>query len=213
MQHHRRFSWLVSLGLAALFALPHAAFRYRASVRLIVEFDVAVRANERRPPQMQIFYDTGRGYRERASVKTVLPERGGKHIQAYLPATRLRGLRVDYLDGPGRVEIEGFRVIEPFGEVLVARVPAERFTLFQTEPLRREGDRLFVRSAAGADDPHIGLSFDPALAAPRAGKFRSSLVFGLKIFAIMAVALEGLFCGIGKSFLNDFFAAGRNKRN
>lgn len=211
MQQHRRFSWLVSLGLAALFALPHAAFRYRASIRLIVEFQVTVHENALRPPLLQIFYDTGRGYREKASVKVTLPERTKRDIQAYLPATRLRGLRLDWLNGPGRVEIEGFRIIEPFGETLVAQVPPERFTLHQTEPPTREGDVLLVRSAAGADDPHIALSFDPALTAPKAGKLRSSLVFGLKIFAIMAVALEGLFCCVGRSFLNDRFTARRKK--
>ena len=213
MQQHRRFSWLVSLGLAALFALPHAAFRYRASIRLIVEFKIAVHENELRPPSLQIFYDRGRGFREKASVKVILPERTKRAIQAYLPATRLRGLRIDYLNGPGRVEIEGFRIIEPFGEALLTHVPPERFTLFQTEPLKRDGDSLAVRSAPGADDPHIALNFAPALTAPRAGKFRSSLIFGLKIFAIMAVALEGLFCCIGKSFLNDLLAAGRNRRD
>lgn len=211
MQQHRRFSWLVSLALAALFALPHAAFRYRASIRLIVEFRITVHENELRPPILQIFYDRGRGYREKASVKVTLPERTKRSIQAYLPTTRLRGLRIDWLNGPGRVEIEGFRIIEPFGGVLVAQVPPERFTLFQTEPLARDGDSLAARSLAGADDPHIALNFEPALKAPREGKFHSSLVFGLKIFAIMAVALEGLFCCIGKSFLNDFFTARRRK--
>ena len=209
MQQHRRFSWLVSLGLAALFAVPHAAFRYRASIRLIVEFKITVHENELRPPLLQIFYDYGRGFREKASVKVTLPERTKRDIQAYLPVTRLRGLRIDWLNGPGRVEIEGFRIIEPFGEALVTQVPPERFTVFQTEPLQRAGDSLAVRSAAGADDPHIALRFAPALTAPREGKFHSSLVFGIKIFAIMAVALEGLFCCIGKSCLNDVFTRRR----
>ena len=58
----RRYSWLVSLCLAALFAFPHAAFRYRASIRLLVDFDIMVEACGLKPPVLQVYYDQGRGF-------------------------------------------------------------------------------------------------------------------------------------------------------
>ena len=43
------------------------------------------------------------------------------------------------------------------------------------------------------------------------GKFWSSLVFGCKVFGIMAAALEILFLCIGQSFLNARFGIGKAK--
>lgn len=207
----RRYSWLVSLCLAALFAFPHAAFRYRASIRLLVDFDIMVEACGLKPPVLQVYYDQGRGFSEKNSVRVVLPEQQSKHIQAYLPVTRLYRLRLDYLNGPGTVRLSRMTVTDPFGPVLLSEIPVRQFVGHQTQQIVQDGNALRVQSEANADDPHLALNFEPPLRASGAGKFWSSLVFGCKVFGIMAAALEILFLCIGKSFLNARLGIGKAK--
>lgn len=207
----RRYSWLVSLCLAALFAFPHAAFRYRASIRLLVDFDIMVKACGLKPPVLQVYYDQGRGFSEKNSMRVVLPEQKSKHIQAYLPVTRLYRLRLDYLNGPGTVRLSRMTITDPFGPVLLSEIPVRQFVGHQTQQVVQDGNALLVQSEANADDPHLALNFEPPLRASGAGKFWSSLVFGCKVFGIMAAALEILFLCIGKSFLNAHLGTGKAK--
>lgn len=208
----RKFSWLVSLALAALFACPHATGRYRASTRLIVDFDMAVEENLHRPPLLQIYYDKGKGFRERDSIRVVLPEGGAsKHIQAFLPVRQLYALRLDYLNGPGTAAFSGMKIMDPFGSSLLARIPASQFATFQTEGLQEKEERLIVRSSPQADDPHIALIFDPALSVPGGRHVRPNMIFGVKIFAVFWVVLEILFLLTGKSWLNTWINRRKTK--
>ncbi len=201
---HRNLSWLITLGLAALFAFPNAAGRYRASTRLFLSFDIRVEESLHRPPLLQIYYDQGDGFSERQSIRVVLPENGAeKQIQALLPVVRLHALRLDYLNGPGTVSMKRIALADSLGTPLL-RLSAERFTPFQTQSLRQSGDSLRVQSDAQAEDPHLSLAFDPALTAPRQGKALASLVFGLKIFAIVAFGLELFLLILGKSWINTW---------
>ena len=204
----RNYSWLVSLCLAALFALPHATGRYQASTRLIVSFDIAVEENRNRPPVLQIYYDTGKGFREQESMRAVLPERAiPKAIQAHLPASSIHALRLDYLDGPGRVRISGLTILEPFGAQLAANFSAAQFTTHQTTSLQQNGESLLMQSSPQADDPHIALAFQPALSTPKQERIWPNVVFGFKIFALLGVGLEILFLLIGKSWINVWIRA------
>ena len=212
MQQHN-LSWFFSFIIAACFAIPHAAGRYQASLRVIVAFDIAVEENINRPPALQLYYDKGKGFREKHSIRVVLPEKGiPKKIQAYLPATRLHGLRLDYLNGPGRIAIYGLRFVDPFGMELKTHFSPESFILNQTQELLLKNNTLVVQAEPGADDPYIALAFNPALTASKQGKAGSSIVFGLKIFAIMGGAVEILLLIIGKSWINDWFRKRKRKR-
>lgn len=198
-------SWLVSLGIAALFAAFNAGGHYRASNRIMLNFDIRVKEARHLPPLLQIYYDQGRGFEERHSMRVVLPGKGAvKHIRTMLPVQNLQALRLDYLNGAGRVEIARLSLTDALGTPLVDQWHAERFTPYQTESLRQSGDTLHVQSGAQADDPHLALLFDPALRAPRQGKAMASLVFGGKIFLILALSLELLLLVIGKSWLSGW---------
>ncbi len=201
---HRNLSWLITLGLAALFAIPNAAGRYRASTRIFLSFDIRVEEALHRPPLLQIYYDQGGGFSEGHSIRVVLPEKGAeKHIQALLPVPRLRALRLDYLNGPGTVSMKHIVLTDPLGTPLL-EPSAKQFTPLQTQSLRQSGDLLRVQTSPQAEDPHLSLTFEPALTAPRQGKALASLVFGLKIFAIVALGLELLLLVLGKSWLNTW---------
>ena len=102
-------------------------------------------------------------------------------------------------------------VTDPFGPVLLSEIPVRQFVGHQTQQVVQDGNALRVQSEANADDPHLALNFEPPLRASGAGKFWSSLVFGCKVFGIMAAALEILFLCIGKSFLNARFGIGKAK--
>lgn len=198
-------SWLVSLGIAALFAAFNAGGHYRASNRIMLKFDIRVEEARHLPPLLQIYYDQGSGFEERHSIRVVLPGKGTvKHIRAMLPVQTLQGLRLDYLNGEGRVEITRLSLTDALATPLVDQWPIERFTPYQTESLRQSGDSLQVQTSNQADDPHLALLFDPALEAPRQGKAMASLVFGGKIFLILALGLELLLLVIGKSWLNSW---------
>lgn len=204
MQQHN-LSWLFSLALAALFAIPNATGRYRASMRPIVAFDIAVEQNVNRPPTLQLYYDKGKGFSEQHSVRVVLPEKGTpKKIQAHLPVIRLRALRLDYLNGPGRVVITNLRFLDPFGMSLETGFVPDQFTVNQTLDLQVKNNTLVAQSQPEADDPYIVLAFNPVLKASGEGKVGSSAVFGLKIFALMGICVEILFFIIGKSWFNDW---------
>lgn len=204
MQQHT-LSRLFSLILAALFAIPNATGRYQASMRLIVVFEIAVEENVNRPPTLQLYYDKGKGFSEKQSIRVVLPEKGEpKQIQAYLPTTSLHGLRFDYLNGPGRVTLSNLRFMDPFGMSLASGFSADRFNVNQTQDVSFTGNTLTVVSQPEADDPYIVLAFKPPLTALKQGKIQSSVLFGLKIFAIMAICVEILFFIIGKSWFNDW---------
>jgi hypothetical protein len=202
---YRKFSWLVSLVLAALFAFPHATGRYRASTRPVVDFDITVEKNVHRPPVLQIYYDKGKGFREQDSFRVTLPEGGiSKHIQAILPATKLYALRLDYLNGPGTVAVSGMKIMDPFGSPLVSHFSAAQFTTFQTEVLQEKEGSLVIQASSQADDPYITLVFESALGVPAKDKIRANVIFGTKIFAILWVVLEILFLLTGKSWLNGW---------
>ena len=201
----RNLSWLVALCLAALFAIPHAASRYRASIRLLVSFDIAVLENINRPPALQIYYDQGKGFSEKDSIQVVLPERGiPKKIQAYLPVTSLQALRLDYLNGPGLVTIRGLSFSDPFGAMLRFSQTPSQFSLHQTKDLHASGNTLTLQTSADADDPNITLPFQPPLQAPTTGKLWPNLLFGIKIFLILGCAIEVLFFVLGKSWANEW---------
>ena len=205
MQQHD-LSWLFSLILAALFAIPNATGRYQASMRLIVAFDIAVEENLHRPPTLQLYYDKGEGFSEKHTMRVVLPEKGApKKIQAHLPVTRLHGLRFDYLNGPGRVAISELRLLDPFGISLGTHFSPDSFSVNQTQDLLLKNNILVVQSQPGADDPYIALNFHPALTASKQGKTESSVLFGLKIFLVIWICVEILFMIIGKGLINDWF--------
>lgn len=206
--HRRKYSWVVSLALAALFAFPHAAGRYRASTRLIVEFDIAVEKNVHRPPVLQIFYDKGKGFKEQESFRVVLPEGGiRKHIQAVMPAMQLHALRLDYLNGPGVAVISDFKIMDSLGTPLLSRLPVARWATFQTQDLQEQGENLIVQANQQADDPHINMVFEPALSAAGKEQIWPNIVFGIKIFVILSLVLEMLFLLTGKSRFNDWISS------
>ncbi|NLZ17945.1 MAG: hypothetical protein GX087_09475 [Desulfobulbaceae bacterium] len=204
MQQRNR-SWLVSIGIAALFAVPNATGRYQASIRPVVSFDIAVEKNINQPPALQIYYDQGKGFSEKHAIQVVLPAKAEvKKIQAHLPITRLHALRLDYLNGPGTVTIANLVITDPFGLVLAANFTPAQFIPHQTKSVEQQGGKFTVQTIQDADDPYVALPFQPALSAPTQGKIWPNLVFGLKIFFSISIAVEILFLIIGKSCINDW---------
>ncbi len=206
--HSRKFSWVVSLVLAAMFAFPHAAGRYRASIRLLVHVDIAVEKNFNKPPALQIYFDQGKGFKEQDSIRVVLPEGGiQKQVQAYLPVTQLSALRFDYLNGPGTVTLANLTITDPYGAPLASHFSSARFHLHQTQPLEEKDGTLIVRTAPDAQDPYLTVQFEPSLQATKQGRIGANLFFGIKVFFILAAVLELLFLVIGKSWINAWLAS------
>lgn len=134
--------------------------------------------------EIRLYFDDGRGLRESLAAATQVFSRA--ELSTYrirVPATELRGIRVDPINAAATIEIEDARLVDTRGAVVRAFAPGDFRPEYQIEKLETNGGRLHVVTTPGGIDPQLRLAFDPPL------RLESALPAPLHVTAWRAVVL------------------------
>src|SRR5688572_12477170 len=128
-------------------------------------FGLEVRIATSTAGKLKIYYDIGAGYREAdSSQQTIMPDGAPHTYRMTLPAAEYRSIRLDPLDGPGTVFIEGTpRIATQGGRVVRAILYAELKSLQLIESRSERDDGIEVKTTADANDPQLHVVFSPPL--------------------------------------------------
>jgi len=152
-------------------------------------------ATEVKRPILQIFYDTGKGFRENDSHKFSLdPRKKSEDFFYTILSSTIYGLRLDYLNGPGSILLKDMRFISSRGDEILSIIIPENSAVNQTSISRPETGIAILKSTPEANDPYVVIPFAEPFLSPEAQFDLSQLLFGMKIFCT-------LFIGIGLIFM------------
>ncbi len=180
--------WLTRVILAALTAaLVVSLF----SQKKLLPFAVEIQAQSDGDAIAQVYYDRGQGFREEDSVR--LPVTAGirQDYRFDLPGGRLLGLRLDFLDRPGRMRIAQMILRDPAGRTWRV-LPGVNFTP-NSEATWRALDHGEMEFISSGSDPWVLQTFHQPLelqadwtAWLRAFLPETSTVFLLALLALWA---------------------------
>ena len=113
---------------------------------------------------VQVYYDTGVGFQEKASVLADLAASAEPRLyRLVIPAGSYRRLRFDPIDRDGTVTIAAARLLDSAGR-LVRGIPFSQFQpLNQIQSLAIDHGLLRVEVVPGGNDPQLLLTYDPPL--------------------------------------------------
>jgi hypothetical protein len=115
---------------------------------------------------VQVYYDTGTGYNENASVRLPLALSATPLLyQLPLSSGTFRSLRFDPINHDGTVTIASLRVVTPGGSVVRTIAFSEINAGQQIASLRESADQLEVIVEPRANDPQLSITFTPPLEA------------------------------------------------
>ena len=192
---------LITMTLAMVLSTTSAWFHYQATGHISFSTLLHVET-EMHPPVFQVFYDIGKGYRERdAKSFAIHSPSQWQTISFAIPSNTLYGLRIDMINGPGVAALEETSLLAGSGETLFKMSPSAPIEGNQIAAMRFSAGRLEISTTPGADDPYIHLPFSPPLQSPALRDPAKHLVFALKIFAILFISLEILFYFTSSHFI------------
>ena len=156
--------WIPALLAAVLFSAVVVVPFLPASHRRAAPFCLTVRMASSAAGHVQVYYDSGRGFREEDSIAVPLAQSAtALPYRLPLPTGAFRALRFDPIDRDGTVTIAGPRLIDPAGRP-VRDFPLSAFQpIHQIQSLREAGGQLEVVVTPRGDDPQLLLAFDPPL--------------------------------------------------
>ncbi len=148
-----------------------------------------VRAQSDRSGLVQLYYDTGDGMSEPASVLLPIEADHPGTLRFALPYGRFRALRLDPLDRDARVTISGARIADGSGRTLVAFAPGQFQGLHDIRSLFVQGSELRIETEPGATDPQLWINLKGPFTIERPSLWgEAALVFGC---ALMCLAVLG----------------------
>ncbi|WP_028583098.1 hypothetical protein [Desulfogranum mediterraneum] len=179
--------WL-TLGVAGLISLLSAWFHYQASGYQTISLEIRTNT-ELETPVFQLFYDLGRGYRERDSHSFLLqPGESFQQLSYTIPSHTIHGLRLDFLNGPGQVTLRQL-TFHPADSDYLAPAPQVQLHFNQAEPLNHSPAGLTIRTRPEANDPFVQLSLEQPICHPCSHPLWPQLLFALKVFTFLGLCL------------------------
>jgi hypothetical protein len=179
---------LARLVLGYVVALPLIVGLLAGAVADPRTYAISVTMESSTPGHVQVFFDSGAGFREVQSSNAWFETEPGAHeYRLRLPAGRYEKFRLDPGTLPGRYSIEQVSILDPDGSIharipLTALEPADQVTVVEASERR-----LVVTTPPGTSDPKL-------LYAPAAPVVIPSLVFRprvLRTLAMMCLAWIG----------------------
>jgi hypothetical protein len=175
---------------------------YHAQAKGFITLSLQLSATtEIKRPILQIFFDTGQGFRERDSHSFPLaPQKTSQDLLYTIHSSVIYGLRLDYLNGPGSVLLQDMRFISTSGDDILSISIPEDSGVNQTSISHPTPGVVALTSTPTANDPYIIIPFSEPFLSP-AGHFDLSQVqFGMKIFCALFVGISLIFMFTGNWF-------------
>lgn len=157
---------LAHLGFMAALALMFSAVGNRGLIKNSVRYarfvppvvapgvELEVYLSIDHPQAAQLFWDLGRGINEADSLRSDYERHDGLQTLRFpLPATPLKGLRFDPLDGEAQLVIRGLRVVDAAHHALAVLPLASLEATQDIERLTLENDNLKIDTQPGRKDP------------------------------------------------------------
>jgi hypothetical protein len=156
-----------TLLVAALFSAAVVVPFLPAAHKLSQGYALEVLMTSSVPGHVQVYYDSGDGFREIDS--TTLPLAKSDAPLPYrlnLPSGRYRAFRFDPIDRDGTVTIAAARVVDRLGRTVRALPDSVFKAANQIQSMRESGGRLEVVMTPRADDPQLLVNLDPPIVLP-----------------------------------------------
>ncbi len=188
---------IITATLAAILAAVAGWHRYQATAHLAFNTSVQLVESGVEMPIFQVFYNTGRGYRESEARSVLLKPGEEQSITFTIPSNRVYSLRLDVLNGPGSVVLQETALIGGDGRVLCPVSAGMAVEGNQLASLSVAADAIRLTTLAGANDPYLQVPFTPPCFSPVRQGVTSHLLFAGKIFAVLLLGFELLLLGSG----------------
>ncbi len=167
-------------------------YRHKAIWYQHLQFEVTS-TNNINKPIIQCFYNLGKGYRENDSQSYWLKKKKDQKIYCRIPSKKLYGLRIDILNGPGKVTISNLEIITNKREAIFHLTESLQINRNQVESINISNNQLHVLTTHTANDPYIEIPFSPPLISPSILPKNELLIqqffFGAKLFFIIFITL------------------------
>lgn len=182
--------------LTGFYTWYHVQAKGFITVRIQLSADTEIKK-----PMLQLFFDTGHGFREQDSHRFRLaPQKTSQDLLYTIQSRVIYGLRLDYLNGPGSVLLHDMRFISTSGDEILSISIPEDVGVNQTSISHPTPGVVALTSTPVANDPYIVISFSEPFLSP-AGHFdRSQAQFGMKIFCALFVGISLIFMFTGSWF-------------
>ena len=196
MKKQLLFIFTISMILAVFYGWHH--LQAKSFITLNLKLSAATEINR---PVLQVFFDTGEGYREDESQRFPVSPHENPHTILVTSRSRvLHGVRLDYLNGPGSVLLQDMRLISTSGDEILSISIPEDTVINQTSISYPSPGIVSLTSSPAANDPYIIIRFSEPFFSP-AGQFSlSQLQFGMKIFITLFVGISLIFMFTGSWF-------------
>ena len=108
----------------------------------------------------QVYYDEGRGFNEAdSSALPLAASSQAVHHRYPIPPGKLKQLRFDFNDHPGRYVFAHARLADFRGQTIRNFTPADFTFSNDLKSLTTEGDQVVAVTKDGAEDPFVGVQF------------------------------------------------------
>ncbi len=164
-------------------------YRYQALRYLNVEFEIQIETAIEKPI-LQLFYNTGKGYREKDSQSFWLKtDNEFQLIFCRIPATELNSLRIDFLNGPGEATFREINIFSNSKESVFRLSEHTKIENNQVESINIASDQIQVKTINPANDPYLNIFFPSPLTLSQKKSLTGQLLFTAKIFFIIFITL------------------------
>ncbi|MDO8539352.1 MAG: hypothetical protein Q7S40_02845 [Opitutaceae bacterium] len=176
-------------GVAMVLAfLPGAKLQpQRFAIELEIVSDVA--------GNVQVYFGEGAGFNEAFSTRAPIPT-ANEVVRVRLPAVpgRWSELRLDPLEGPGRVAISAARVVSRSSEVLRTLALEDLVPIRHVVVIEKRERLLDLSIPEGSDDPQLLLKLDPPLEIPPPWRqFATSFCLPAIVLFVLVLGILTLF--------------------
>ena len=190
----------VGAALAAIMTVFYTWYYMQAMGNLTLSIRVRAATNLERPV-LQLFVDTGDGFRQEDSRRFPLAAgQASQNLEHTIRSSTVHRLRLDYLDGPGSVHLEDMHVRSARGEVILVIPVPDNSVLNQTSISRQPDGTVTLTSPPGASDPFVVIPFPEPFVSPAGRLSPAHVRFGVAVFCTLFAGLSLIFILTGNRF-------------
>jgi hypothetical protein len=181
---------LVIAAVAAVLALAVAWSHFQATRRL--SFVASLQPETALEiPIFQVFYDIGKGFREADARSFFLPPgETPLSISFTIPGSRVHGLRLDILNGPGAAVLAHPALVASSGETVCPIRGDDVASTNQLASLVDDAGRFHLSTSVEANDPYLIIPFAPACESPVRQTVAGFFLFLGKVFVILFLGIQ-----------------------